>query len=93
MYVSQRLSHPPLSRETEELYKYKDHEASHIANAMPPSLPGSADAKNKFEDLSGVHSATFSNPYDALIEACHNDPVGTSPVSSISSAIFYSYHP
>ena len=42
---------------------------------MPPILPGSVDALNKFEDLSGVDSKAFSNPYDALIEACQNDPV------------------
>ncbi|KFY59124.1 hypothetical protein V497_04508 [Pseudogymnoascus sp. VKM F-4516 (FW-969)] len=34
----------------------------------------SADAKNSFVDLSGVDSSTFSNPYDALIEACNDDP-------------------
>jgi hypothetical protein len=43
---------------------------------MPPTtLPGSADSKNKFEDLSGVDIAAYENPYDALIEACNNDPV------------------
>jgi hypothetical protein len=50
---------------------------------MPPSiLPGSADSRNKFEDLSGVDIAAYANPYDALIEACHNDPV-TTPFSSV----------
>jgi hypothetical protein len=44
---------------------------------MPPTLPGSVDARNKFEDLSGVDTASYSNPYDALIEACQNDPVTT----------------
>ncbi|KAF4625079.1 hypothetical protein G7Y89_g13091 [Cudoniella acicularis] len=33
-----------------------------------------ADSRNKFEDLSGVDIATYENPYDALIEACQNDP-------------------
>lgn len=33
------------------------------------------DAGNKFEDLSGVNVSDFSNPYDALIQACHDDPV------------------
>ena len=43
---------------------------------MPPTtLPGSADSKNKFEDLSGVDIAAYANPYDALIEACHDNPV------------------
>ena len=45
---------------------------------MPPiTLPGSADSKNKFEDLSGVDIAAYANPYDALIEACEDDPVRT----------------
>jgi hypothetical protein len=44
---------------------------------MPTTLVGSADASNKFEDLSGVgvNIAAYANPYDSLIEACHNDPV------------------
>ncbi len=42
---------------------------------MPQIHPLSSDASNIFEDLSGVDSAVFSNPYDALIDACHNDPV------------------
>ncbi|KAH8602230.1 RNA ligase/cyclic nucleotide phosphodiesterase [Bisporella sp. PMI_857] len=41
---------------------------------MPPTLPGSVDASNKFEDLSGVDITLYKNPYDALIEACQNDP-------------------
>jgi hypothetical protein len=45
---------------------------------MPPAtLPGSTDAKNKFEDLSGVDIAAYANPYDALIEACGDSPVMT----------------
>ncbi|KAK4981959.1 hypothetical protein LTR66_009572 [Elasticomyces elasticus] len=35
---------------------------------MPP-------ASYSFEDLSGIQSGTFENPYDALIEACNNDPI------------------
>jgi hypothetical protein len=42
---------------------------------MPAILPGSVDAHNKFEDLSGVDTRAFSNPYDALIETCQDDPV------------------
>jgi hypothetical protein len=42
---------------------------------MPPVLPGSVDAHVKFEDFSGVNSAAYTNPYDALIEACHDDMV------------------
>jgi hypothetical protein len=36
-----------------------------------------ADTKpnNAFEDLSGVSTSAFSNPYDALIAACEDDPV------------------
>ncbi|KUJ11831.1 uncharacterized protein LY89DRAFT_688331 [Mollisia scopiformis] len=41
---------------------------------MPSTLPPSADSRNKFEDLSGVDSTQYSNPYDALIEACRDDP-------------------
>lgn len=37
--------------------------------------PDSVDARNKFEDLSGVDIAAYTNPYNALLEACHNDPV------------------
>ncbi|CAG8949838.1 hypothetical protein HYFRA_00004164 [Hymenoscyphus fraxineus] len=33
-----------------------------------------ADSRNNFEDLSGVDISAFENPYDALIEACHNHP-------------------
>ncbi|KAF7898307.1 hypothetical protein EAF00_004753 [Botryotinia globosa] len=40
----------------------------------PITLAGSADSKNKFEDLSGIDTAKYANPYDALIEACHDDP-------------------
>ncbi|KAH8685876.1 RNA ligase/cyclic nucleotide phosphodiesterase [Tricladium varicosporioides] len=39
-----------------------------------PAHPDSADSRNKFEDLSGVNIAAYENPYDALIEACRNDP-------------------
>ncbi|OBT96282.1 transport between ER and Golgi ATPase protein [Pseudogymnoascus verrucosus] len=41
---------------------------------MASVLLESADAKNSFVDLSGVDSSAFSNPYDALIEACNDDP-------------------
>jgi hypothetical protein len=42
---------------------------------MVSSMPALADSRNKFEDLSGVDIAAYTNPYDALIEACQNDPV------------------
>lgn len=44
---------------------------------MPQIHPLSSDAGNTFEDLSGVDSAAFSNPYDALIDACQDDPVSS----------------
>jgi hypothetical protein len=42
---------------------------------MPPELPTSIATSNQFGDLSGVGVAAYENPYDALIEACRNDPV------------------
>ncbi len=42
---------------------------------MPQVHPLSSDAGNTFEDLSGVNVALYSNPYDALIDACKDDPV------------------
>lgn len=30
---------------------------------------------NVFEDLSGISTSSFSNPYQALIAACEDDPV------------------
>jgi len=47
------------------------------SNKMPSTLPDSVDASNKFEDLSGVDIRLHANPYDALIEACQDDPVGS----------------
>ncbi|KAJ4347015.1 uncharacterized protein N0V89_010949 [Didymosphaeria variabile] len=38
------------------------------------SAPNSS-AGNTFEDLSGVATAAFSNPYDALISASEDDPI------------------
>jgi len=37
------------------------------------SAPGKA--ANGFEDLTGISTSAFSNPYDALIAACEDDPV------------------
>jgi hypothetical protein len=42
---------------------------------MQQTYPLSSDKLNNFEDLSGVNAAAYSNPYDALIEICENDPV------------------
>jgi hypothetical protein len=62
----------------------------HGSMAPPPVEPVihlgiGTDAVNSFEDLSGLSSKRsskagtpnneFENPYDALIEACENDPV------------------
>lgn len=44
---------------------------------MSPALE-STDAKNKLEDLSGVQIKPGENPYKALIETCHDDPVSLS---------------
>ncbi|TVY73223.1 hypothetical protein LSUE1_G008142, partial [Lachnellula suecica] len=41
---------------------------------MVANHPESADARNEFEDLSGVDITAYGNPYDALIEACQDDP-------------------
>lgn len=42
----------------------------------------STDVKNKLEDLSGVVLKPGENPYNALIEACHDDPV-SSPAMAV----------
>ena len=39
------------------------------------------NASNAFEDLSGVSTAAFNNPYDALIAAVEDDPVVLSQIS------------
>jgi hypothetical protein len=49
------------------------------SSTMSSTLPPLADAQNKFEDLSGVNIADYENPYDALIEACGNNPVRHTP--------------
>ncbi|KAJ5051515.1 uncharacterized protein L3040_001291 [Drepanopeziza brunnea f. sp. 'multigermtubi'] len=41
---------------------------------MAHQEPESADSRNKFEDLSGIDNSAFANPYEALLEACNNDP-------------------
>ena len=46
-----------------------------------------ADTSVVFEDLSGVGSSTSENPYDALIEACENDPVYHCSVDVLSLLI------
>jgi vesicle-fusing ATPase len=43
--------------------------------------PVPVHADNTFEDLSGISTSAFSNPYDALIAACEDDPVGQSMTS------------
>jgi len=49
--------------------------------APAPTL-ASADAGNKFEDLSGVKINPGDNPYDALINACDNSPVSRSSLTT-----------
>ena len=39
------------------------------------SVTDSADATSKLEDLSGVKLKPGENPYNALVEACNDDPV------------------
>ncbi|KAF7534672.1 hypothetical protein G7054_g6029 [Neopestalotiopsis clavispora] len=41
---------------------------------MTVSVLESTDVRNKLEDLSGVVLKPGENPYNALIEACHNNP-------------------
>jgi hypothetical protein len=54
----------------------------------PPILPGTVDASNKFEDLSGIDITVHANPYDALIQACNDDPVShASPLPVLKSII------
>ena len=36
-----------------------------------------ANDSNLFADLSGTSNSTAGNPYDALLEACQQDPVST----------------
>ena len=54
---------------------------------MVTAHPDSVDAKNKFEDLSGVDITKYENPFDALIEACDNDPVSQFSTSNLISLI------
>lgn len=44
---------------------------------MKPAIE-SVDARNKLEDLSGIEIKPGENPYDALIQACKDEPVGAS---------------
>lgn len=46
------------------------------------SILESTDVKNKLEDLSGVVVKPGENPYNALIDMCNDEPVG-------SAALFY----
>src|SRR6187402_254503 len=52
-----------------------------LLNSISKMTLETADSRNKFEDLSGVDITAYANPYDALIDACENDPVAT-PLSS-----------
>ncbi|KAF2808032.1 AAA-domain-containing protein [Mytilinidion resinicola] len=41
---------------------------------MAPLTSNPVHTTNTFEDLSGVSTEAFDNPYDAILEACHGDP-------------------
>lgn len=58
---------------------------------MPSILPNPTATSNKFEDLSGIDAAAYENPYDALIEACNNDPVRSLSSSQYASQTCYCY--
>ncbi|KAL8981313.1 MAG: hypothetical protein Q9205_003866, partial [Flavoplaca limonia] len=47
---------------------------------------------NVFEDLSGTSHATSDNPYDALIDACSNDPVLPSSIAMTAIQARYTRH-
>ena len=47
----------------------------YLYQKMAPPAEG-----NVFADLSGTSNSTTGNPYDALLEACKNEPV-TAPLS------------
>ena len=42
---------------------------------MSEQEPVPVHVNNTFEDLSGISTSAFSNPYDALIAASEDDPV------------------
>lgn len=45
---------------------------------MSMQKPVAVPTNNAFEDLSGISTSAFSNPYNALIAACEDDPVSGS---------------
>ena len=42
---------------------------------MSSQIPVPVQTSNMFEDLSGISTAAFDNPYDALIAASHDNTV------------------
>jgi hypothetical protein len=58
---------------------------------MAPPLPELADSRNKFEDLSGVNTSAYANPYDAMIEACEGNPVGYPLPTRLESLLAYHF--
>ena len=42
---------------------------------MANSKSSDIKASNTFEDLSGIATSAFDNPYDALLSVCEDDPV------------------
>lgn len=60
--------------------------------STPAPVPGPVETGNKFEDLSGIDTAAYENPYDALIDASHGDPVcNLSPLVYVSRPLLGSY--
>lgn len=52
-----------------------------LSSTMSPPIPRSTDLTSNFADFSGIYHPACANPYDSLIEACNNDPVGAAPGS------------
>lgn len=42
---------------------------------------------NVFADLSGTSTSTTGNPYDALLEACKQDPVFTNQAERVAGEL------
>lgn len=78
-----RAPTPNLSQSQKSFFLFEQYglELFHLfLRSMAPQLLELADSRNKYEDLSGINSSSYANPYDALIEACEDNPVGK-PVS------------
>jgi len=49
---------------------------------MAPPVAEAMNELGNIVELSGVDVTKYDNPYDAIIEVCHNDPVSTGSVPS-----------